>query len=415
MSDNTEVVMIEERRALQPSNQELAELAAVISSRGTNLNPEQVKITWLYAAKRGLDVISGQLIPVILRGRLTFITSIDGFRVIAERSGDYAGQDPIRFEQSESTGKLEWAEATVYRHSWGDRGLTVRVWWDEFCPESGKDFTWRKMPHVMLGKVAEAHALRKAFPNDMSGMYSDDEMEQAGVQQKPERPQPATVAEAQDADAEGPVREEATVVEGVIEVEPPKRTNHEDPDPEPEPKRTYIRRQKGEADEAWAERLAAQGDNVSDSQAKWLDGYMAQAQPPAENGDLTEQASEVFDDMMADADVDPSRGGSSDPAEMQQPKWMELPVFQGNPDDAWTDVGTVGHTEMVTTPKGNKVLTLWVFDSEQRYKAVMAGPLAETSHADRLVVGQVIRVRGAWTQLGDEVLVLASSLQAESA
>ena len=113
---------------------------------------------------------------------MTIQTSIDGFRVIAERSGNYGGQsEPIFVEQD---GKLVSCKVSVFRFH-GDTRYEAAVgvaYWDEYCQRTndGKPMgLWAKMPHTMLSKVAEALALRKAYPQDLSGLYTGDEMAQS--------------------------------------------------------------------------------------------------------------------------------------------------------------------------------------------------------------------------------------------
>ncbi len=113
--------------------------------------------------------------------KYTPITSIDYMRSQAGETGDHAGTDDAEFVESEPYPKS--AKITVYRITQGQRygyGATAR--WSEYYPGDGAPgFMWRKMPHVMLAKVAEALALRKAFPRQLGGLYAREELAQAGV------------------------------------------------------------------------------------------------------------------------------------------------------------------------------------------------------------------------------------------
>lgn len=105
-------------------------------------------------------------------------TGIDGLRLVAERTGKYAGSDEPVFTFEGQT--LVKASVTVYKLLEGQRiPFTASAYWTEFCPSGKQAFMWNKMPRTMLAKCAEAQALRKAFPAEMSGLYADEEMQQA--------------------------------------------------------------------------------------------------------------------------------------------------------------------------------------------------------------------------------------------
>jgi phage recombination protein Bet len=136
-----------------------------------------------YACQRtGLDPFSRQIYAIKRGGKLTIQVSIDGLRSIAERTGQLDGSQSY------------WC---------GSDGAWVDVWLDSKPPAAAKtiihrkgcahpfsatarfaDFNagqglWSKMPSVMIAKCSEAQALRRAFPADLSGVYSTDEMDQA--------------------------------------------------------------------------------------------------------------------------------------------------------------------------------------------------------------------------------------------
>ena len=140
----------------------------------TGLDPFMRQI---HAVKRWNDKLG--------REEMTIQTGIDGFRLIAERTGMYApGRESICAYDKD--GKL--FSATSFIKKWTKDGTWHEVgetaYWSEYAPAPYKNGKmnpfWLKMPHVMLKKCAEALALRKAFPADFSGLYTKEEMAQAG-------------------------------------------------------------------------------------------------------------------------------------------------------------------------------------------------------------------------------------------
>ncbi len=116
-------------------------------------------------------------------------TSIDGFRSIAERTNKYAGSDDYLFDEGiteyqmikDARTKPTTATATVHKILPSGQIFPIRATarWQEYYPGATLGFMWDKMPFLMLGKCAEALALRKAFPEQLGSIYINEEMQQA--------------------------------------------------------------------------------------------------------------------------------------------------------------------------------------------------------------------------------------------
>lgn len=168
-----------------PTDAELLYFARTCQASG--LDPAKREIYGIYRNVKQRDGT--------YKRRLSIQTSIDGFRVVAERSrkmggsGIYGGSDSPDFlydpdqkisVQHQGTAKLvpNKASVSIIKVIEGMQVRTTRTanWMDYYPGEGADGMMWRKFPEVMLAKVAEAQALRAAFPNAIEGLYLEEEM-----------------------------------------------------------------------------------------------------------------------------------------------------------------------------------------------------------------------------------------------
>jgi len=169
---------------------------AALSHLGIEDAPTGDQQVFLHVSQRtGLDPFARQIymIPRKQAGRngqpdtikWTIQTGIDGFRLIAEKHSQYAGTLDPEWCGEDGKWRETWtdrqppamARVKVLRH---DRAhpISLPVRFNEFAAtfaDGNLQGQWKTKPAHMIGKVAEAAALRKAFPQNLSGMVTDDE------------------------------------------------------------------------------------------------------------------------------------------------------------------------------------------------------------------------------------------------
>lgn len=117
------------------------------------------------------------------RKKMVIQTGIDGYRLIAARTGLHLGTTDATFGPANAAGFPSWAQVTVKKLVHGHVAeYPATAFWDEYVQTvkgGAPNSMWASRPKGQLSKCAESLALRKAFPAELSGVYSDVEMEQA--------------------------------------------------------------------------------------------------------------------------------------------------------------------------------------------------------------------------------------------
>lgn len=197
----------------RPRDYTPAQLELVKRTVAADCNNDEFSLFVEVCRRVGLDPFRRQIYAVVYsknnseKRRMSIITGIDGFRAVAARNRDYRPDeaepaitysDGLKDPETNPLG-IEKAVARAFKLAPDGQWHPVIgvAYWDEFAPvdevweydpaegkrkPSGKHKLggqWPRMGRVLIAKCAEAQALRKGWPEDLSGVYSPEEMARA--------------------------------------------------------------------------------------------------------------------------------------------------------------------------------------------------------------------------------------------
>ena len=184
-----EAAVVEHRNDVQFGRQEIELIKRMCEAGNEPLTDVELQIFIHAAQRKGLDPLINQVYARKQQGKMTVQTGIDGYRLIADRTGLYDGPDGPYWCGADGEWKDVWlsneppsaAKFTVYKKN-TTRPFTAIANWDAYAQrkrDGDLNTFWNTKGPLMLAKCAEALALRMAFPAELSGIYTDDEMAQA--------------------------------------------------------------------------------------------------------------------------------------------------------------------------------------------------------------------------------------------
>ncbi|ACZ29629.1 phage recombination protein Bet [Xylanimonas cellulosilytica DSM 15894] len=170
------------------TDKQVAALRQLGVSNATNAD---LAVFFHQSTRTGLDPFARQIYMIERQGKQTIQTGIDGFRLVARRATDRArgsfGYEDTLWCGPDGSWTDVWlsreapaaAKVTVIRDGARYPAIALYTEYVALKRDGNPNSMWASKPALMLAKCAEALALRKAFPQDLSGLYTSDEMQQA--------------------------------------------------------------------------------------------------------------------------------------------------------------------------------------------------------------------------------------------
>lgn len=156
-----------------------------------NATKEDIAFFSQYCQRTQLDPVARQIYAISYyekksgRQRMQVLLSIDGYRIIAQRTGEFEGIETF-WCGADGVWKDVWldkkypsaSKVVVYKKG-GNKGISAVALFEEYANLDSP--IWKKMPALMIAKCAESLALRKAFPSALSGLYTTEEMSNSEI------------------------------------------------------------------------------------------------------------------------------------------------------------------------------------------------------------------------------------------